>query len=62
MQWGRDMASVTIRKTQSLGNACCHSVQNVVSYSLLSKIIKIKIYRTVILLVFCMGVKLVRSY
>jgi len=30
------------------GNACCHSVQNLVSSSLLSKNIKIKIYRTII--------------
>jgi hypothetical protein len=39
-------------------NACYHSVQDLVSYSLLSKYTKIKIYRTVILLLFCMGVKL----
>jgi hypothetical protein len=32
-----------------LGNACCHLVQKVLSSSLLSKNIKIKIYRTVIL-------------
>jgi len=30
-------------------NTCYHSVLNVVSYSLLSKNIKIKIYRTIIL-------------
>ena len=30
-------------------NACCHSVQNLVSSSLLSKNLKIKIYRTRIL-------------
>ena len=29
------------------GNACCHSVQNLLSSSLLSKNIKIKIYRTI---------------
>jgi hypothetical protein len=34
------------------GNACCHSVQNLLSSSLLSKNRKIKIYRTRILLVF----------
>jgi len=27
------------------GNACCYSVQNILSYSLLSKNIKVKIYR-----------------
>ena len=32
-----------------LGNACYHSVQNLLSSSLLSKNLKIKIYRTIIL-------------
>jgi len=32
-----------------LGNACCHSVQNVLSSSLLSKNIKMKIHITIIL-------------
>jgi hypothetical protein len=31
------------------GNACCHSVQNLLSSSLLSRNVKIKIYRAVIL-------------
>jgi len=31
------------------GNACCHSVQNLLSSSLLSKNLKIKIYRIIIL-------------
>jgi len=31
------------------GNACCHSVQNILSSRLLSKNLKIKIYRTIIL-------------
>ena len=44
--------------TVKSGNACYHSVQNLLSSSLISKNIKIKIYRTVILRVFCMGVKL----
>ena len=39
------------------GNACYHSVQNLLSSRLLSKNLKIKIYRTLILPVFCMGVK-----
>ena len=42
------------------GNACCHSVQNLLSSRLLSKNFKIKIYRTIILPIFCMGVKLGR--
>jgi len=37
------------------GNACCHSVQNLLSSSLLSKNIKIKIYRTIILPVVLYG-------
>jgi hypothetical protein len=43
-------------------NACYHSVQDLVSYSLLYKNTKIKIYRTVILLLFCVGVKLGLSH
>jgi len=42
------------------GSACYHSVQNLLSSRLLSKNLKIKIYRTIILPVFCMGVKLGR--
>jgi hypothetical protein len=37
------------------GNACYHSVQNIFSSSLLSKNIKIKIYRTIILPVVLYG-------
>jgi len=33
------------------GNACCHSVQNLLSSSLLSRNLKCKVYRTIILLV-----------
>ena len=40
------------------GNACYHSAQNLLSSSLLSKNIKIKIYRTAILPVVSMVVKL----
>ena len=42
------------------GNACYHSVQNLLSSRLLSKNLKIKIYRTIIFLLFCMSVKLGR--
>ena len=42
------------------GNACYRSVQNLLSSGLLSKNIKIKKYRTIILPIFCMGVKLGR--
>jgi len=37
-----------IKSRLKSGNACCHSVQNFLSSSLLSKNLKIKIYRTVI--------------
>ena len=37
------------------GNACCYSVQNLLSSSLLSKTLKIKIYRTIILPVVLYG-------
>ena len=49
-----------IKSRLKSGNACCHSVQNLLSSRLLSKIVKIKIYRTVILPVVLMGVKLGR--
>ena len=42
------------------GNACYYSVQNLLSSRLLSKNLKIKIYRIIILPVFSMGVKLGR--
>jgi len=38
-----------IKSRLKSGNACCHSVQNLLSSSLLSKNLKIKIYRTIIL-------------
>jgi hypothetical protein len=38
-----------IKSRLKSGNACYHSVQNLLSYSLLSKNVKIKIYRIIIL-------------
>ena len=38
-----------IKSRLKSANACYHSVQNLLSYSLLSKNIKIKMYRTVVL-------------
>jgi len=38
-----------IKSRLKSGNACCHSVQNLLSSSLLSKNLKIKIYRIIIL-------------
>jgi hypothetical protein len=44
-----------IKNRLKLDNACCHLVQNILSSSLLSKNIKIKIYRTIILPVILYG-------
>ena len=43
------------------GNACYHSVQNLLSSIVLSKNLKIKIYRTIICFLFCLCVKLVSN-
>jgi hypothetical protein len=40
-----------IKRRQNSGNACYHSVQNRLSSRLLSKNLKIRIYKTIILLV-----------
>ena len=42
-----------IKSRLKLGNACYHSVLNLLSSSLLSKNLKIRIYRALILLVMC---------
>ena len=44
-----------IKSRLKSGNACCHSVQNLLSSRLLSKNLKIKIYRTIILPVVLYG-------
>jgi len=44
-----------IKSRLKLGNACYHSVQKLLSFRLLSKNLKIKIYRTIILLVVLYG-------
>jgi hypothetical protein len=44
-----------IKNILRLGNVCYYSVQNLLSSSLLSKNLKIKIYRTIILLVVLYG-------
>ena len=49
-----------IKSRLKLGNACYYSVQNLLFSILLSKTLKIKIHRTIILAWFCMGVKLGR--
>jgi hypothetical protein len=44
-----------IKSRSNTGNACYHSVQNLLSSRLISKTLKIKIYRTVILPVVLYG-------
>ena len=44
-----------VKSRLKLGNACYHSVQNLLSSSLLYKNLKIKIYRTIILPVVLYG-------
>jgi hypothetical protein len=44
-----------IKSRLKSGNACCHSVQNLLSSSLLPRSVKIKIYRTIILPVVLYG-------
>ena len=62
----RNQSSVhgEIKSKFQSGNACYHPVQNILSCGLLSKNVKGRIYRTIILPVFffCMGVKLGRSH
>jgi len=49
-----------IKSKLKSGNACYHSVQNLLSSSLLSKNFKIEICGIIISLLLCMGVKLGR--
>jgi UDP-galactopyranose mutase len=49
-----------IKSRLNLRNACYYSLQNILSSRLLSRYLKIKIYRTIILTVIWIGVKLGR--
>jgi hypothetical protein len=44
-----------IKRRLNSGNACCHSVQSLLSSHLLSRNVKVKIYKTIILLVVLYG-------
>jgi hypothetical protein len=44
-----------IKRRLNSGNACYHSVQNLLSSRLLSKIVKVRIYKTIILPVVLYG-------
>ena len=52
---GQNSIQEEIKSRLKLGNACYHSVQNLLSSRLLSKNLKIKIYRTIILSVVLYG-------
>jgi len=56
----RNSIQEEIKSRFQSGNACYHSVQNLLSSNLLPKNLKIKIYRTLILPIVFMGVKLGR--
>jgi hypothetical protein len=47
-----------IKRRPNSGNACYHSFQNLLSHCLLSKNVKLGIYKTIFLLVVFLGVKL----
>jgi hypothetical protein len=47
-----------VKRRLNSGNVCYHSVQKLPSFHLLSKNVKIRIYKTIILLWLCMVVKL----
>jgi hypothetical protein len=51
-----------IKSRLKSGNACYHSVQDLLSSSLPSKNTKIKIYSSIFCLLFCMGVRLGLSH
>jgi hypothetical protein len=46
-----------IKRGLNSGNACCHSVQNLLYLCMLSKNVKIKMYKNVILIVILFGFK-----
>jgi hypothetical protein len=50
-----------IKSRLNSGNVCYYSVQNLLSSHLLSRNVKVNIYKTIILPVACMGVKFVLS-
>jgi hypothetical protein len=54
----RNLVYEEIQGRLNSGNACYHSAQNLLSSRLLSKNVKIVIYEIIILLWFCIGVKL----
>ena len=56
----RNSIAEEIKSRLRSGNTCHHSVQNLLFSRLLSKNVKIKMYRTIILPVNCMIVKLGR--
>ena len=58
----QDSIQEEIKSRSKSGSACYHSVKNLLSLNFLSKYLKIKIDRTIILPVFCLGGKHCRLY
>jgi hypothetical protein len=54
----QNLVQKEIKRRMNSGNAYYHSVNNRLSSRLLYKNVKIRIYKTIILPVFCMGAKL----
>jgi hypothetical protein len=59
---GQNCMHEEIKSRLNLENACYHSVQRLSSSCLLSRNVSVKIYKTITLPVFCMGVKLGLSH
>jgi len=55
IEYNKNSIEEEIKSRLKPGNACYHSVQNLLSISLLSKNLKIKVYRTIILSVVFYG-------
>jgi hypothetical protein len=51
----QDLIQEEIKRRLNSGNACYHSVQNLLSSGLLSKNVKVRIYKTIILSVVLYG-------
>jgi hypothetical protein len=55
MATSQNLIQEEIKRKSNSGNACYHSVQNLLSYCLLSRNVKIRIYKTIILPVVLYG-------
>jgi hypothetical protein len=62
MVTNQDSIQEEIKNRLNSGNTCYLSVHNLLSSHLLSKNLNMEIYKTMILLIFCMDVKLSLSH